>query len=213
MEGIYKIRADLWVFDNDGTLYTNTSKIQRAIEKLMLEFVCRSYGVCYKNAELLRKALLEKYKTRYTALALRQEGIDMSQFIRETYLAVVPEEYGISSSEPLLRVLSKLRGEKRVLTNNPSGFAMLILKALGIRHLFSEIVGMEELGFMLKPSLQAFSQLKLSLDKEMSVVVVDDSLENIHVAHSMGCYTVLVGDRCITDDAVDLQIKSLVEGV
>jgi len=213
MEEIYKIRADLWVFDSDGTLYTNTAGIQHAIEKLMIEFVCRFYGVCYRDAELLRKALLEKHKTKYTALALRQEGIDISQFIRETYLAVSPEDYGINSSGTLLHTLSKLGGEKQVLTNNPSGFARLILRALGIEHLFSGIVGMEELGFVLKPSPQAFSRLKLPLDRGMFVVVVDDSPENLHVAHSMGCYTVLVGEKHIKDEITDLHIKSLIEGV
>ena len=205
-----EVHADLWVFDNDGTLYTNTRGIQSAVERLMISFIGREYGIDYPNAAQLRQALLVTHRTRYTAIALRREGIDVARFIQTTYLSVDPGDYGIQRCPALYNVISSLDGEKIVLTNNPSGFARNVLRALGIHPLFSDVLGMEEMGFVLKPARGAFAILEKPLRSGKSVIVVDDSPDNLQVVKAMGCLTVLVGDKHLKDQTPDVHLVSLI---
>ncbi len=205
-----KIPADLWVFDCDGTLYTNTQEIKSAVENLMVAFIKKEYNIGFREAKALREALLRKYDTRYTAIALRNEGIDVSRFIQSTYLSVSPEDYGIRESKPLYELISSLKGDKIILTNNPSNFARRILKTLGVLSLFSNIFGMEELNFMIKPAPEAFNPLKEKLGKGKLVVVVEDNSENAQMAKKMGCIVALIGKQNHLDWTPDFYLDSLI---
>lgn len=212
LSDLKKIRADLWVFDNDGTLYINVQGIQSAVERLMVEFLEREYDLSHREAARLRQRLLGKHNTRYTAMAVKREGLDVGRFIQDTYLSVDPEDHGIQRCPALYRLISSLNGEKIVLTNNPSSFARRILCALGVGSLFSDVLGMEETGFVQKPDREAFAVLEEPLEIGKSVVVVDDSLDNVQTAKRMGCFTVLVGEGWSKKQAPDIYLASLIRG-
>lgn len=204
-----EIQADLWVFDNDGTLYTNTQEIKLAVEGLMVCFIGKEYNTNFSDAAQLRRMLLAKHNTKYTAVALRREGIDVERFIEDTYLSVDPKDCGICRRPALYDLISSLGGKKIVLTNNPSGFARRILRALEVDILFSDVFGMEELDFVLKPAKEAFAILEKPLESGQSVVVVDDNPNNLQVAKAMGCLTILVGDKRPGDFVPDAHLISL----
>lgn len=190
-ENIKEFQADLWVFDNDGTLYS-MSGIEKAIVSLMISFIADCYGVSLKEAVKIRKQLLSLHDTKYTLIALKEEGIDPEIFIRETYLRISPQDYGITESSYLRRIISELAGKRIVLTNNPSEYADLILKSLGIRDLFSAIYGMREIGYHQKPDERAFWVLQPALNLGQRVVLIDDEAPNIETAKKLGCLTLLV---------------------
>lgn len=195
LSSLKEIEGDVWVFDNDGTLYQDRKGLESAVVILMNQYIAKLYGIDLVATHQKRKALLEKHKTKYTLIALKNEGVDENHFILHTYLAIRPEQYGIVKNHRLRDVLTLLKGEKIVLSNNPSAFADLILKALGIRDLFSCIYGPQELSFTQKPMREAFVILNPFLNTNKKVVFIDDELENVNIAKNIGCTTVLVGSE------------------
>ncbi|MFC1615481.1 HAD family hydrolase, partial [Patescibacteria group bacterium] len=183
------IKPDLWIFDNDGTLYPNPKNIERSVVALMTRYIMELYGIYEDEGHKKRRELLEKHKTKYTLVALKNEGVDESHFIQNTYLAVKPEEYGIIQNPKLQKLISSLKGEKIVMTNNPSQFAELILKSLGIKDLFSQVVGIQELNYIQKPNIKAFKILESFLKNGRKIVFIDNELDNIKTAKNIGCKT------------------------
>ncbi len=211
LNGLNFIRADLWVFDNDGTLYSNPNDLDLAVGELMIQYVSSYYCVNFEEAREKRKQLLQKHNTRYTLIALKNEGINEDDFIQKSYLSIKPENYGIRHSQKLKYLIGSLDGEKIILTNNPSEFANLILESLGVKHLFSQVIGMREMGYIQKPHLEAYNILKSSFDLGKKVVFIDDEFENIISAKEAGCCTVYIGANDAKEsDIGDYSMVSLV---
>lgn len=194
LESLRDLKADLWVFDNDGTLYPNPKDIEKEVVRLMVEFIAKEYSIDIKSAVEKRKELLKKHNTKYTLIAIKQEGISEDDFLKQTYLAINPADFGIVPSSELRNLIGSLVGEKIVFTNNPSEFAELILEALGINHLFSRVIGIREMDYVQKPEITAFEFLNGWLADKKIVVYVDNCPENIKVAESLGCTTLLIGE-------------------
>ncbi len=181
------LNADVWAFDNDGTLYDTHLEVENAIKNLMIQYIATHYGICEKSAIKKRCALLKKYNTKYTLIALKKDGVCEDDFIQKTYLSIQPSDFGIYPSVHLKELLSSLSGDKIVLTNNPSEFAKLILSALEIENFFSQIIGMREMNYAQKPAVEAFQFLIDQLNKGKRVALIDDCKENIDVAQRIGC--------------------------
>lgn len=192
IEALAKQHVDLWVFDNDGTLYTQHKAVEVVVVEFMMAFITKQFGVSREDAIQKRKDLLQKHNTQYTLIALREEGIPESLFIQETYLKVDPTAFGITPSPRLKQLLRQLPGEKVVLTNNPAEFAEKILRAIGVREHFSAIYGMHEIDYKQKPAPEAFAILDRYLKHGQRVVFVDDEMPNIRTASQLGCLTVHV---------------------
>jgi FMN phosphatase YigB (HAD superfamily) len=167
----------------------------------MIDFIARYYGLNREQATTKRREILRKYRTSYTLIAMRNEGVDEDEFIRATYLKVNPSDYGISDSPDLRNILLSCKGERIVLTNNVSEFANAILCSLGIRDLFSSIVGMRERNFAQKPDTSAFGFVQSALRVGRSVAFLDDGIENIKTTKQLGCVTILVKNRELTEYA------------
>ncbi len=210
LKDLKELKPDLWVFDSDGTLYSNTKEIESAFTRLAIKFITNHYNIPEKEAIDKRKKLLKKHKTEYTLVALKKEKVDADHFIKETYLSLNPHQFGINKNEILYQTLLSLGGKKFVLSNNPSEFAELILESLGIRSLFSKIIGMRELNFIQKPKRKAFRILEAYLKNNKKVVFVDDELENIMAAKKIGCTTVLVRAQQSEQKVPDYWVYSLV---
>lgn len=210
LTNLKEIKADLWVFDNDGTLYPNPKDLELSVVALMNSYIAEFYGIRKEDAPKKRHDILKKHGTKYTLVALKNEGVDENHFIQSTYLAIKPGEYGITQNLKLRKLISSLEGEKIVMTNNPSQFAELILKSLGIRDLFSGIIGMKELNYIQKPNTRAFEILQIFLKNGKKVIFIDDELDNIKIAKQIGCKTILVGKQHLGQKISDFHICSLV---
>lgn len=203
----------LWVFDNDGTLYKTVTPIRTAVEAKMNAFIALHFGISTPEAIAKRQGLLEKHGKEYTLIALRdEEGVDPDLFVSETYLAVDPRDCCILPNPTLRIMLEELRGEKVVLTNNPSLFARGILATVGILEVFTTVYGMAEIGYVSKPHADAFSMVSTALAEHRPVVVVDDSVANVRFVHAMGAQTILVGSDAIRNQAPGFWTDSLESG-
>lgn len=209
-ETLATLLADVWFFDSDATLYPSVAPMQEAIREKIIEFISVFFSISIGSARELRMALLKKHATRYTVQAMAREGVDRAVFIRDTYLAVDPHDYGISRDDVLRREIDGLPGKKFVLTNNVTDYARRIAQTIGIETCFDSIIGMDELEPFLKPSNESFIRARqlAGAGEYDRCVLVDNNISNILTAHSLDWRTILVNaDR--PDIVPDLWIPSL----
>jgi putative hydrolase of the HAD superfamily len=180
---------DLWVFDNDGTLY-NDKVLQKDIEKLMDQFFSRMTNSSENDGKRQRKKLRKKHSDTSTIISLYREGFEipyLRKFVTETYLASNKTKLKDDRYSTLTDKLSQIPGTKIILTNAPSAFAHQVLKYLEIDEWFYAVYGIEEIGFTQKPEIASFSPIIPFLEKGRRVFFVDDKINNVLVAISIGC--------------------------
>ena len=186
IEFLRSTNADVWVLDFDGTLYTTAKNFQAAGVKLIVDFIRREYALTEDAAVTLRTQLLQKHRTRTALVALQEEGVDVERYIRETYLALPLEQFGLARNHQLFEVITKAVGEKLVMTNSPSAFARSILSHLDCLDVFSNIYGIQEMNFVEKPNPAAFSVLTPHLGPGKRAVFIDDEPQNVETAQRLG---------------------------
>lgn len=182
---------DLWVFDNDGTLYDDR-RVGEQFMRLLLGYYSERASLPVEAAARELGKLKEKWKTKFTVIALMKEyGFGFSEMVENTYLGVKLEECGLVTPDSAKReVLNLIRAPKIVFTNNPSVFARKVLSFTGLLDCFEDCIGMEELGFCLKPDQEAYRLLEDRHRGFDRIVFCDDSLQNLDTARRMGWFTV-----------------------
>lgn len=178
LDKLAALRADLWVFDNDGTLYNDTS-IQLAVARQMDMFFARMHGIEECRGKAIREKLKKKHSVSSTLVALHREGCPVDAFIQETYLTVNFYAEDICSPTILATFVPHLSGEKIILTNSPSEFVRKVLVNLGLEGQFSRIYGIRELNYYLKPATEAFTPLISAVQEGKRVVYIDDKIQNL----------------------------------
>lgn len=183
---------DLWVFDNDGTLYDDRLAHIKFGEQLSWYLAWR-LGLWQEEeqASLLERIKLI-YQTSSSVIALKYElDCTIKEIIEDTYMCLDLDSCRIPKEDPERDVaLAKIKGRKVVLTNNPSVFARKILDRVGLAAHFDDIVGMEETGLVLKPDPEAFVAVMQRHPDATRIFLCDDSLENLDVAVTLGWKTV-----------------------
>lgn len=182
---------DLWVFDNDGTLYDD--KVAHSeFAKHLASYLVNRLGVLDADVEIVGKRLRTKHKTSSTVVAVvREFGLDIKEVIKHTYLRIdldlcqIPKEDAEHE-----KALAQIKGRKVILTNNPSVFAQRIIEWIGLRQYFDDIVGMEEMAFVLKPDPRAFLTVMRRHPDATRIFLCDDLLENLDAAAALGWKTV-----------------------
>lgn len=204
---------DCWFFDNDGTLYNCTREFEDSVIILMDQFIADHFKINLPEARLLRLSICKKYNLP-TVLALRKEGIDDNEFTAKTYLKANLREFDVVEDEKLKILIKNLRGEKFVLTNNPSSFARLILISLGVEDLFSEIIGIQESQYCLKPNSATYKPIREKIKSGRKVAFADDKIENLIPAKKLGCLTILVENEKVNKAQklfIDYQLLKLTD--
>jgi len=186
------VRIRGFIFDIDGTLYTNaeyvesqnTLLIQRLAEKRGL-----SYEEMYEEIEASRSAWAQTHGGEKLSLgnAMKAFGVTIAENIRWRNELFQPEKY--LREDPVLRLtLGQLRefASLGVLTNNPTEIARRTLKALGVSDLFTGIVSLDtfEKSKPYEPSFRRAAQ-------ELGAPIPE---------------CVAVGDRYAIDIAIPLQL-------
>jgi len=182
---------DLWVFDNDGTLYDDSATQERFME-IFCEYSSNLLGVPIKETSVQLLKLKNKWNTEFSIIALMNEfGVDYSEVVNNTYLKVDLEKCNVPKSDSMRKqALDDILAEKIVFTNNPSIFARRVLSRLGLDGCFSDFVGMEETCFFGKPDTRAFKAVESRHQGYDRIFFCDDSLKNLEVAHQMGWITI-----------------------
>lgn len=194
---------DLWVFDNDGTLYDD-SGTHRSFIEIFSEYSSTLLGVSTKEASEQVTRLKSKWSTEFSAVALMREfGISYSEIVANTYLRIDLEKCNVPGFDlARKRALDAIMGEKIVFTNNPSVFARRVLSYVGLEKCFSDFVGMEETNFSGKPNLGAFQYVESRHPGHGRIIFCDDSCKNLDVALKMGWNTVLYQPSHVEADTI-----------
>lgn len=182
---------DLWVFDNDGTLYDD-KLVHAEFARHLASYLAGYLGIPSADAEIVGKQLRVKYSTSSTVIALvREFKLDISEVIERTYLRIDLDSCQVLTKDPERdEALKHIGGRKLILTNNPSVFARRIVERIGLLRHFDDIVGMEETAFVLKPNPGAFLTVMRRHPDATRIFLCDDSLENLDVAATLGWKTV-----------------------
>jgi len=179
----------VWLFDLDNTLHDAGAWVFARMNDTMRSYVVDNLGVSSDEADALR----EKYWRRYgsTMLGLvRHHDVSPAHFLHETH-RFPGLEHQVTGHRHDLAAIARLRGRRIVLTNAPRAYAMRVLGALGIVHLFDEVLSIEDMRMFghwrPKPDTRMLRRVAVRLGVHPSrCVLVEDSLDNVLAARRVG---------------------------
>ncbi len=179
----------VWLFDLDNTLHDAGAWVFAQMNDTMRSYVVDTLGVTAAEADALR----EKYWRRYgsTMLGLvRHHDVSPAHFLHETHRFPGLEQR-VTGHRHDLAAIARLRGRRIVLTNAPRAYAMRVLGALGIVHLFEQVLSIEDMrmfgDWRPKPDRRMLRRVAVRLGVHPSrCVLVEDSLDNVLAARRVG---------------------------
>jgi putative hydrolase of the HAD superfamily len=182
----------LWLVDLDNTLYDASWRVMGEINARMTRYISQRLGISVQEASRLR----EHYWHRYGATLLglvSHHRVDAREFLNATH----PDHDLPQFVRPIRGErarLSKLVGERWLVTNAPRDYAEHVLRLIGLRHLFDRIVTIDDMVICgrhcPKPSQHLMRRLlRLSGRKASRVAFIDDHDENLKAAHRVGMRT------------------------
>ena len=179
----------VWLFDLDNTLHDAGAWVFAQMNDTMRNYVVDTLGVTPAQADALR----EKYWRRYgsTMLGLvRHHDVSPAHFLHETHRFPGLEQR-VTGHRHDLAAIARLRGRRIVLTNAPRAYAMRVLGALGIVHLFEQVLSIEDMrmfdDWRPKPDRRMLRRMAVRLGVHPSrCVLVEDSLDNVLAARRVG---------------------------
>ena len=197
-----------WLFDLDNTLHDYRSRIMPHVSRSMTEFLQRDLGLSEEEASSLRQSYLRRYGATLAGM-MRLHGTDPRRFLEETHR--VPDLERIVLAERGLRhALRRIPGRKLLFSNAPLRYAERVLRALRIEALFDALYCIERARFHPKPSPRGF-RLLLRAERlaPSRCVLVDDTLENLRAAKSLGMKTVWISREARVPASVDVRVASV----
>jgi putative hydrolase of the HAD superfamily len=183
----------VWLFDLDDTLHDATFASMREIRDEMDAYLMRHLGLSAGEATHRR----QHYWRRYGATLLgvvRHDGVKAEHFLHHTH--VLPGlEARVRGHRADMAALARLPGRRYILTNAPMQYALRVLGALGIRHLFDGVFAVEDMRMFgqlrPKPDARMFRALAARLGVPPSqCTLVEDTLVHQKAARRVGMRTV-----------------------
>lgn len=186
-------RPRLILFDLDDTLHDASHAIFGVLNGRMTAYVERHLGLTRPEADLLRRDYWRRYGATLLGL-MRHHAVDPAHFLHDTHdfdiAALMRAERGL---ERLMRVLP---GRKRLLTNAPDAYALVVLRELALhRHLPRHPIESMRVHGVLRPKpsrLMLRALLARQRCAAVDAVLVEDSRANLKAARALGLRTVLV---------------------
>ncbi len=183
----------VWLFDLDNTLHDAGAFVFPALTASMRGYIQQQLQV--DEAEAVRLNL--HYWNRYGATLLglvRHHGVNAAHFLHHTHRLPGLEAH-IGSHRHDLHALAQLPGRRFVLTNAPRAYALRVLGALGIAHLFDGVFAIEDMAMFgqLRPKPDARMLRRLAVRLRVAparCVLVEDTLVHQKSARRVGMATV-----------------------
>ncbi len=185
----------VWLLDLDNTLHDAMPVVFPRINRAMTDFVAVRLGLSLDEASELRTRYWRRYGATLLGL-VRHHDIDPHEFLRDTH--PFPDLHRIvRRNHRLVLALRRLGGRRIVVTNAPRHYAERVVRLLGIAPRIEAIVPIEAMRFagrmQPKPSRPMLRRLAARLRVPAHrCVLVEDSVENLDSARSVGMSTVLV---------------------
>lgn len=214
----------IWLFDLDDTLHDAARASMPGIHEAMGAYMQRELQLTREQADALRR----RYWLRYGATLLglvRHHGVKAAHFLHDTH-RLPGLEARVSGHRHDFAALKRLSGRRLILTNAPRGYAMRVLGALRITHLFDAVISIEDMAMFgqlrPKPDARMLRALVARLRVPASrCVLVEDTLVHQRAARSVGLRTVWMRRyaqrrpvvpavrRCGRPGYVDRQVRAL----
>ncbi|MDT7834563.1 pyrimidine 5'-nucleotidase [Aquabacterium sp. OR-4] len=183
----------VWLFDLDNTLHDAGAWVFPALHASMGDFTARTLALDAQAAQDLNHHYWHHYGATLLGL-IRHHGVKPMHFLHDTH-RLPGLEQRLDGHRHDFAALARLRGRKFILTNAPRHYALRVLGALGITHLFDGVIGIDQ--------MQVFGQLRPKPDARMlrtlavrlrvppqRCVLVEDTLEHLKSARRVGMGTV-----------------------
>lgn len=186
--------VSLWIFDLDNTLYPPEAALFDQIEVRMTDWVMTAIGVDHAEADRLRRKYWRDYGTTLAGL-MAEHDVDPAPYLYEVHdidLTHLEQDVQLASS------ISALPGRKIVYTNGSEPYAMRVLGARGLDHLFDAVYGVEHADYRPKPERAAFEAILARDGSDPAVAAMfEDDPRNLAAPHEMGMQTIHVAAKAV----------------
>ena len=190
------MRADartVWLFDLDNTLHDAGRWVFGELREAMGDYVAEALQIGPAEARQLNLHYWHRHGATLLGL-MRHHGVKPAHFLHATH-RLPGLERQLSGHRHDFAALSRLPGRKFILTNAPRRYALRVLDALRIGHLFDGVIAIDDM-FMFghlrpKPDARMLRRMAARLRVAPSdCVLVEDTLEHQKAARRVGMKTV-----------------------
>lgn len=196
------------VFDLDNTLYPPTCGVVERVHELITAFMVERLAMTPLEADVLRARYREELGTTLNGL-MRDHGVSPDEYL--DYVHAIELEELLEPDAALHTMLRGLPHEKIVFTNGSSAHAERVLACLGVRECFTDVYSLERVAYVPKPEPAAFLTVLRAIDVPASrCLLIDDRLDNLRAAGTLGMRTLLVGSAT-APGGVDVAVESIIE--
>jgi len=194
-------------FDLDATLYPASNGLWEQIRLRIYKFMLEEIGIPEAEIPATRDKYWTTYGTTLEGLRIHHQ-VEPDDYLK--YVHDLPLKDFLEPDPVLRGLLDTLPQDLWVFTNADHHHASRVLTELGISDLFSGIVDLLALDFIVKPNRKAYQvALKLAgVTDPKKCVMFDDLIQNLIPAKELGFYTSLVGENG-SSNQVDIQLKSI----
>jgi len=186
-------RQTVWLFDLDNTLHDAGAHVFGELNRTMGAYVERELGLPTEQANALRRHYWLRYGATLLGL-MRHHGVKAAHFLHDTHNLPGLERL-VNGHRHDFATLARLPGRKFILTNAPRAYALRVLGALRIGHLFDGVITIEDMAMFgqlrPKPDARMLRAMAVSLGVMPSrCVLVEDTLVHQKSARKVGMGTV-----------------------
>ena len=197
--------------DLDDTLYPAGNGIWREVSSRIQAYMVERVGLTAQEADERRRRYYRQFGTSLTGL-MADYDIDPNEYL--SFVHDLPHERYLSPNPELIELLERLPQSKAIFTNASRSHAEKVLDLLEVSRYFSQIVAIEDTGFINKPELQAYRRaLELTGRRGgEGSLFADDSRKNLPPAAGLGMVTVWVSPRAeLPPEGVHHRIPSILQ--
>jgi putative hydrolase of the HAD superfamily len=186
-------RQRVWLFDLDDTLHDATNASMGQIRDAMGAYMVEHLGLDAAEAQARRQLYWHRYGATLLGM-VRHEGVKAAHFLHHTH-ALPGLEARVRGHGADIAALARLQGRRYIVTNAPVDYALRVLGALGITHLFQGVVAIEHMRMFgqlrPKPDARMLRMLAAKLRaRPAQCTLVEDTLEHQKAARRIGMHTV-----------------------
>jgi putative hydrolase of the HAD superfamily len=203
------VTRQLLLLDVDNTLYPASCGVVPRVDALINRYLVERVGIAPAEVDALRRRLWADYGTTLHGLmhAHRIDPEDYLAFVHAIDLADV-----LVRDEELAAMLARVPLLKVAVTNGSAAHARAVLDCLGVRDLFFRVYGLERLGFIPKPYVQAYHVVLADLHASgRDCILVEDRDVNLRAARQLGMRTVYVTGGGPPAPDADVSIGSVLD--
>jgi putative hydrolase of the HAD superfamily len=183
----------VWLFDLDDTLHDAGRAVMGELRAAMGAYMERELRLTREDADALRQRYFKRYGATLLGL-VRHHGVKPAHFLHDTH-RLPGLEQRVSGHRHDFAAIRRLRGTRLILTNAPRAYALRVLRALRIEHLFDGVITIEDMSMFgvlrPKPDARMLRALVARLRVAPSrCVLVEDTLVHQKAARRVGLRTV-----------------------